>query len=237
MKHTVDYFVKNDCYAKGDPLTPKGIVIHSTAAPGIKAEAWKARWNKSYKAGETSRQACTHAFVDDEGSVQALPWNMRGWHAGSGKKGTLNDTHIGIEMCEPAGAVYNKNCTAFAKYDVAALAPYFAKVWDNTVELAASLCVQFSLDPTADGVILCHQEGARRQIASNHADVFHWFPKHGKSMDDFRQAVKSKMAEMTNPTEKKYYRVQVGAFTKKASADALLTKLKADGYNGYIKHN
>ena len=28
-------------------------------------------------------------------------------------------------------------------------------------------------------------------IASNHADVGHWWPKHGKSMDDFRADVKT----------------------------------------------
>ena len=30
-------------------------------------------------------------------------------------------------------------------------------------------------------------------IASNHADVGHWWPKHGKSMDDFRADVKTYM--------------------------------------------
>ena len=30
-------------------------------------------------------------------------------------------------------------------------------------------------------------------IASNHADVGHWWPKHGKSMDDFRADVKAYM--------------------------------------------
>ena len=30
-------------------------------------------------------------------------------------------------------------------------------------------------------------------IASNHADVGHWWPKHGKSMNDFRNDVKTYM--------------------------------------------
>ena len=48
-------------------------------------------------------------------------------------------------------------------------------------------------------------------IASNHADVGHWWPKHGKSMDDFRTDVKmyietgklpySVEAEPIKPTE------------------------------------
>lgn len=38
--------------------------------------------------------------------------------------------------------------------------------------------------------ILDHREGHALGIASNHADVGHWFPRHGKTMDDFRAAVK-----------------------------------------------
>ncbi|MBR4870107.1 MAG: LysM peptidoglycan-binding domain-containing protein, partial [Oscillospiraceae bacterium] len=37
-------------------------------------------------------------------------------------------------------------------------------------------------------------------IASNHGDVMHWFPKHGKSMDTFRAAVKELLAKET-PTQ------------------------------------
>lgn len=36
------------------------------------------------------------------------------------------------------------------------------------------------------------------------------------------------------PVPKKIYRVQVGAFTIKANANALVNKLKTQGYNGYI---
>ena len=49
----------------------------------------------------------------------------------------------------------------------------------------------YNLDPSGDGVIIGHFEGHKRKIASNHADPGHWFPKHGKSMDTFRMAIKS----------------------------------------------
>ena len=45
------------------------------------------------------------------------------------------------------------------------------------------------MDPLADGVLICHSEGYRRGVASNHADVMHWWPKHGKDMDTFRAEV------------------------------------------------
>lgn len=41
--------------------------------------------------------------------------------------------------------------------------------------------------------IICHCEGHDLGIASNHADVLHWWPKHGKNMDTFRAAVKDKL--------------------------------------------
>ena len=73
----------------------------------------------------------------------------------------------------------------------------------------------------------------------------HWFPKHGKSMDTFRAAVKAGLAttdtpvEPTSPTTpKKYYRVQLGAFSVKANADAMLTKVKAAGFtDAFIKYS
>ena len=39
-------------------------------------------------------------------------------------------------------------------------------------------------------------------IASNHADVMHWFPYHGRDMDMFRSAVKAAMAgEQPDPLD------------------------------------
>ena len=66
------------------------------------------------------------------------------------------------------------------------LPEYFRAVYQEAVELAAMLCQEHHLDPLADGVVICHQEGYRRGIASNHGDVLHWFPRYGKSMEDFR---------------------------------------------------
>ena len=42
-------------------------------------------------------------------------------------------------------------------------------------------------------MVICHAEGARLGIASNHGDVEHWFPRFGKSMDDFRNDVKEEL--------------------------------------------
>ncbi len=66
-------------------------------------------------------------------------------------------------------------------------------MYRNAVELTAQLCGKYGLDPLAPGVVICHAEGYALGIASNHADVNHWFPKHGKTMDQFRADVKREM--------------------------------------------
>lgn len=77
---------------------------------------------------------------------------------------------------------------SYLAYDPEANQAYFDAVWARAVALSACLCKQYGLDPATD--ILCHAEGYQQGIANNHADVLHWFPLHGKSMDDFRTAVK-----------------------------------------------
>ncbi|MEI3140915.1 MAG: hypothetical protein V8S34_04765 [Lawsonibacter sp.] len=54
---------------------------------------------------------------------------------------------------------------------------------------------EVQVGPLADGVVICHAEGYRRGIASNHGDVLHWWPKFGKTMDDFRADVAREMRE------------------------------------------
>lgn len=228
----------NACYKAGRTITPKGIMVHSTGAnnPNLKRyvgpddgllgkNQYGNHWNQNTPDG---RQVCVHAFIGKlaDGSIatyQTLPWNMRGWHCGSGSKGSGNDTHISFEICE----------------DGLTDAAYFNKVYTEAIELCVYLCKQYGL---TEKDIICHSEGAKLGIASNHGDVMHWFPKFGKTMDTFRAAVKVGLAaaEMTaeSDTPKKYYRVQVGAYSVKANADAMLKKVKAAGFpDAFVKYS
>lgn len=63
------------------------------------------------------------------------------------------------------------------------------------MELTAYLCREYGLDPAADGVVICHQDGYRRGVASNHGDVYNWFPRFGFDMGDFRADVVRAMDE------------------------------------------
>lgn len=183
----------NDCYKIGRKITPKGIMVHSTATPGVMAADWFSRWNRSYKAGEINRQVCAHAFLDDVEVWQYLPWNHRGWHAG----GAANNTHIGIEICEPNGFTYSNGANMIG-YDARKQKRYFRKAWQNAVDLCVMLCQKYGL---SERDIICHSEGHKKGIASNHADVMHWFPKHGESMDSFRAAVRVALNKKDEPPD------------------------------------
>ena len=71
-------------------------------------------------------------------------------------------------------------------------------------------------------------EGHKLGIASNHGDVLHWFPKHGKSMDDFRADVKAKLADCAEP--RKFFRVILGSYLERSNAEAVLEKARSAGF-------
>lgn len=226
----------NACYKAGRTIVPKGIMVHSTGANNPNLRRYVGpddgllgnnpnnnHWNQDKPDG---RQVCVHGFIGKlaDGSIaayQTLPWNMRGWHCG----GSGNDTHIGFEICE----------------DGLTDSSYFSAVYKEAVELCVYLCGLYGL---TEKNIICHSEGYKLGIASNHADVMHWFPKHGKNMDTFRAEVRKLLAASDPPkletpaAPKKLYRVQVGAYSVKANADAMLAKVKAAGFaDAFIKYS
>lgn len=172
---------KSDVWSSTRTIKPSGIVLHSTAMPGVGAYALQQNFNRA------NRGASIHGCVDDEHIVQTLPWTKRAGHVGSGKNGSFNNSHIGIEMCEPKGLTYNKNGSVITAYNPPS--GYFAKVWKNAVDLFAYLCKQYNLNPLGKNVIVCHCEAHALGYGDNHADVMHWFKWENKTMDDFRQAV------------------------------------------------
>ncbi len=179
---------ENDCFKAGRTIKPQGIMMHSTGAnnPYLKRYVQpndgyigenpnNNHWNRDVGLG-------VHAFIGkcEDGSIatyQTLPWDHRAWHCGD----SANNTHIAFEICED-----NKED-----------ATYFEAVYAQAVALTAHLCELFELDPMEDGVVICHSEGHARGIASNHKDVMHWFPKHGKDMDTFIKDVESMMMDKT----------------------------------------
>ena len=171
---------ENDCYKAKWAFQRKGIMVHSTGAnnprlgryvvvPGVTSNKYQNDWNRP------GIGAAVHAFIGltdagDVATVQCLPFDIASWHAGTGRA-PANTTHISFEICEDG--LTDKT--------------YFDKVYKEAAEFCAYLCEMFGFNPATD--IICHYEGHKAGIASNHGDVMHWFPKHGKSMDTFRNDV------------------------------------------------
>ena len=220
MQITKSILTKNPCYKAGKTIKVKGIMLHSVGCPQPSAMAFVNSWNTA------SSNVCVHGFIDgNTGDVfQTLPWNHRGWHCG----GTANDTHIGIEMCEPNCIKYTSGAK-FTCSDENKARKTLKTTYKSAVGLFAYLCEKYDLDPLQDGVIISHSEGYKRGVASNHADTEHlWNTLNtGYTMDGFRKDVKSAMT-------KTIYRVQVGAFTNEQNAKNLLAKIKQAGFDGFI---
>lgn len=240
MEIITAYATKNDCYKKAQKMMPKGIVVHSTGAnnPNLKryvdapdevgVNQYGNHWNNPVSV--MGRSVCVHAFIgyDKNKNVKVaniLPYNFCCWGVGSGTKGSYNynPAYIQFEMCEDDC----KNKT------------YFEAVYKVAVEYCVYLCKQFNI-PVEN--IVSHKEAHALGYGSNHGDPNNWWDNFGRTMNDFRAAVKAGLSAAagtatggsTGTEEKTLYRVQTGAFAQKENADALASKLKAKGFDTYI---
>ena len=221
MKLVESIMTRNPCCTAGRKITVKGLMLHSVGCPQPKASAFINSWNSP-----SHGSSCVHGFIDgNDGTVyQTLPWNHRGWHCGSGNKGSGNNTHIGVEMCEPACIKYTagSNFTCSNLTEARAVAE---RTYKAAVELFAMLCKKYSLDPLADGAIISHREGHSRGIASNHGDPEHLWTQLGMgyTMDGFRKAVKAAMGGASSGTDG-YTKIMGNAV---ATAEQMKAYLKA----------
>lgn len=214
MKLVESILTKNPCYTAGRTITVKGLMLHSVGCSQPSALAFIKNWNSP-----SFERACVHGFIDgNDGTVyQTLPWNHRGWHCGSSINGSANNTHIGVEMCEPACITYTGGAT-FKCSDIATAKAVAERTYKAAVELFAMLCNEFGLDALADGVVISHKEGHARGIASNHGDPEHLWSQLGLpyTMDTFRKAVKFAMGDSENKKEGTQASVFVGLSEKDA---------------------
>ena len=236
---------QSSCYKGTKTMTIKGILWHSTGAnnPTLKryvqpsdtkpsADTYsKTKWleilgknTNSNDWNHIDRQAGLNCWIGKlaDGTVttvQTMPWNYRPWGCGSGSKGTCNDGWIQFEICEDG--LTDKT--------------YFDKVYKEACEITAYLCDLYNINPTGtvshNGVnvptILCHQDSYKLGLGSNHGDVDHWFPKHGKNMATARADVAA-LLKTTSSTTVKTYKV-VTAIKKYSSAGDAKAQTNAKG--------
>ena len=193
MKKTIRYQTRNGAYTSNRQIAVKGIVLHSYGCaqpdPHILAERWDS----------PSAGACVHAHIGKDEAIITLPCEerigkvARGWHAGSGNKGSANNTHLSAEMTEPSTIKYNGGSNWIELGDGSNTKAHVLATYRNAVEVFAQWCGYHGLNPLADGVILSHREAHARGIASNHGDVEHIWSRFGLTMDYFRWDVKAAM--------------------------------------------
>jgi len=244
---------QNDCYKIGAKMTPKGIVVHDTAAGNpwlnrytqpadndpnkdkIIAVIGKNKYNNHWNKPDVEK--AVHAFIgkkaDGELAVlQCMPWDIKPWGCGGGKKGSYNNSHIQFEIQDD-----NYKAGSGTK-------EYFEECMEKAIDLCAYLAKLYNI-PVSE--IICHKEAYERGYGSNHSDTIPWMKKYGWTMDMFRDKVAAKLkatetkpAEKTEPKEEEklaqkevYYVVHAGAFGDKNSAQAavnLVKKVYPDAY-------
>ena len=114
----------------------------------------------------------------------------------------------------------------------------------------------FNIDPKGtvekNGVIvptiLCHADSYKLKLGSNHSDINHWFPRHGKSMESARDDIAKLLKKPepvtpeVKPEETELYRVrktwedvasQVGAYSVLENAIKACDKAGNDIYEVY----
>lgn len=196
---------KNDCYKANRWIKPDHIVVHSTGAnnPNLKRyvqpddgvlglNKLNNHWNRP------NVKKCVNGFIgkDKNGIVrvyQTLPWTMRPWGCGSGKKGSYNNNAIQFEICE----------------DNLKDETYFNQVMEAATDLCAYLCDRYNIKVVN---VVSHYEAYKLGYASGHSDIDHWLKKHGKTMSWFRDKVNSKLGiepVKNEPVKDNSYKVQV----------------------------
>lgn len=185
---------KSPCYQTGRKITVKGMYLHSIGCPCEKAQ------NIINNENQSGAGAAVQAVIQHDGQVlEGLPvypeskTAIRNWHCGSGSKGSGNDTHIGVEMCEPATIKYTGGSSWVEVGDGSNTKAVVLANYKNAVEYFALRCKQFGLDPLKDGVVISHKEGHTRGYASNHGDPEHLWKPFGLTMDQFRKDVRAMM--------------------------------------------
>ena len=224
---------KSPCYTGGRLIDVKGMYLHSIGCPCEKAQ------NIINNENQANAGAAVQAVVQANGEVwQGLPVYpetkkaMRNWHCGSGSKGSGNNTHIGVEMTEPATIKYTGGSSWVEVGDGSNTKAVVLANYKNAVAYFALRCKQFGLDPLKDGVIISHKEGHDRGYASNHGDPEHIWGKFGLTMNQFRRDVKTAMTGGTISVTGQPTVVETGSQKVNAlNGTVMVIYEKSDGIN------
>lgn len=195
------------CYKGTHTMQPVGILWHSTGVNNNTLKRYVQpiesdpnynylmevlgdnRYNNDYN--HITINSGLNAFVGKladgtVAAVQTMPWNYAPWGCGRGNYGSCNDAWIQFEICE----------------DHLTDEKYFNEAYEEACQLTAYLCAMYGINPQGsvqfNGItvptILCHADSHQLGLGSNHSDIYNWFPKFDKDMNDVRRDVAAIMA-------------------------------------------
>lgn len=227
-KNICSYVKKGDLVKPNAKLNngtgkPKGITVHNTnnisVARGTNPAEQYAR--ATYPNGNMNGVA-VHYWVYKSEIWQQLADNERGWHAADGSSrrssqregetiGGNLDT-ISIECIETGSDTESE---------------------DTAAKLVAYLLNKHGLSPDTD--IYTHNYFYSKKYCPAYI-LPHWkgYLAKCKAYYTAMQSGSDSSGSSDSGAGDTLYRVQVGAYKKKANAEAMLAKLKAAGFNGYI---
>lgn len=215
----------NSRYKAAEPLTPTGVILHSIGTPQPSARVLQEYWDRN------GSPYVTHYVLDDREILHCMPDNYKCWHVGS----PGNAKWLGIEMCEPRQIKYTSGAT-FTVSDKAAAKAFVTACYENAVWLLAYLCKKYGWNPQT--AILTHNEVTRTKASNtDHVDPEHLWKGLGLSytLKTLRADVAARMGEQPKQeASETLYRVQVGAFSKKAYATMKMDAVKAAGFDAFI---
>lgn len=82
---------------------------------------------------------------------------------------------------------------SYVKYYPEKNQEYFENVYNKAVFYCSYILKEIGVSSINENTVLSHAEAYKKGIGSNHSDVGHWWPEHGKTMDNFRNDVKKYM--------------------------------------------
>lgn len=84
-----------------------------------------------------------------------------------------------------------KRQSSFMSYNIKENQAYFEDVYRKAIFTCVYVLNRLYVKNVDKNTVVSHAEGYKLGIASNHADVGHFFSKHNKTMDNFRADVKN----------------------------------------------
>ena len=178
--------LQNGAYASGRKISkPQGCVNHSVGCAQPKAEVFFNSMNKA-SAGWGVNAILGDFHLGEGRIILALDLHGRPWGCGAGKNGSWNNTKIQWEVCEPAGHTYAGG--TMIGYDAQKNQVFFDRMWKMLIAWNVYCVVKLGYPVSG---ISDHAESYRAGYGSNHGDMGHWLPKHGKSMNDLRTEVQA----------------------------------------------